>query len=335
MKRLFSFLCLLFISIGLVACGKAERTNPIEYTVRFDSMGGTNVPLQNVLEGELAIEPADPIRSGYTFEGWYYNNEEFNFSTKITSNIQLIAKWSKSSNGLTGYYELMNGHLDSSFKAALHKLLKDTHTTKRSYTQLWDDLASLDQDPNNSDNILCIYTGRSIPIANRDKGTAGNNIWNREHSWPNSHGFSSQDYYAYTDLHHLFASEKNINATRGNKDFNNVEGGNQDAYGNKWNNTFFEPRDEVKGDLARAMFYLVVRYDDPNELDLELSESATSSSSNKTGQLGILSVLLEWNILDPVSEEEKLRNEKAFSIQGNRNPFVDHPEWVSYLYPQA
>ena len=111
--------------------------------------------------------------------------------------------------------------------------------------------------------------------------------------------------------------------------------GNSDSYGNKWNNTFFEPRDEVKGDLARAMFYLVVRYDDPQELDLELSESVTSSSSNKTGQLGILSVLLEWHKLDPVSEKELERNEKAYKIQGNRNPFIDHPDWVSLLYPNA
>ncbi|MDE6660565.1 MAG: endonuclease [Anaeroplasmataceae bacterium] len=337
MKKLLSFLCLLFLSLSLISCKENPNTEPItpEYIIRFDSVGGTPVPLQNVLEGEFANKPEDPIRSGYTFEGWFLDGEEFDFTKEIVSNVRLVAKWTKQTSSLTGYYEPMNGHLDSTFKTTLHKLLKDTHTIKRSYSQLWDDLAKLDQDPNNKDNILCIYTGRSIPIANRDKGSGGSNIWNREHSWPNSHGFSSQDYYAYTDLHHLFASEKNINATRGNKDFNYVQNGNHDTYGNKWDNTFFEPRDEVKGDLARAMFYLVVRYDDPAELDLELSETATGSSSNKTGQLGILSVLLEWNILDPVSEEEKARNEKAYSIQGNRNPFVDYPEWISYLYPQA
>ena len=332
MKKIFSFLCLLFLSLSLASC---ENNSQKEYTIRFNSAGGSYVALQNVLNGELATKPEDPTRSGFIFEGWFWNDEEFDFTKKITSDVQLVAKWTKNTSALTGYYASMEGHLDETFKTSLHKLLKETHTTKRSYSQLWEDLASLDQDPNNSENILCIYTGRSIPIANRDKGTAGNNIWNREHSWPNSHGFSSQDYYAYTDLHHLFASEKNINATRGNKDFNKVTNGNHDEYGNKWDNTYFEPRDEVKGDLARAMFYLVVRYDDPNELDLELSETSTGSSSNKTGKLGILSVLLEWNILDPVSEEEKLRNEKAFAIQGNRNPFVDYPEWVSYLYSQA
>lgn len=335
MKKILSFFCLLFICFGLVSCTENKSKDPMEYTVQFDSAGGTPVSLQYVLEGELVNKPNDPTRSGYEFEGWFWNNQEFKFNEEITCNIQLVAKWSKKGDNLTGYYESMNGHLDTSFKSSLHKLLKDTHTKTLSYSEVWDALKKVDQDPQNNNNILCIYTGRSIPKANQDKGTAGNNIWNREHTWPNSHGFSSRDYAAYTDIHHLFASEKNINATRGNKDFNIVTNGNQDEYGNKWNNTFFEPRDEVKGDLARAMFYLVVRYDDPTELDLELSETATSSSSNKTGQLGILSVLLEWNILDPVSEEEKQRNEMVFSIQGNRNPFVDYPNWVNYLYPQA
>lgn len=335
MKKILSFFCLLFICFGLVSCTENKSKDPMEYTVQFDSAGGTPVSLQYVLEGELVNKPNDPTRSGYEFEGWFWNNQEFKFNEEITCNIQLVAKWSKKGDNLTDYYESMNGHLDTSFKSSLHKLLKDTHTKTLSYSEVWDALKKVDQDPQNNNNILCIYTSRSIPKANQDKGTAGNNIWNREHTWPNSHGFSSRDYAAYTDIHHLFASEKNINATRGNKDFNIVTNGNQDEYGNKWNNTFFEPRDEVKGDLARAMFYLVVRYDDPTELDLELSETATSSSSNKTGQLGILSVLLEWNILDPVSEEEKQRNEMVFSIQGNRNPFVDYPNWVNYLYPQA
>lgn len=310
----------------------------LQYTVEFDTAGGNAIANQVVKHGDKIVEPIQPIKEGYTFDGWFLNDKLYDFSQPVLSNLKLIAKWTKKVEvgELTGYYEAMNGHLDSTFKNTLHTLLKETHNKKLSYSpETWTALKELDEDPNNSDNIICIYTGRSIPKANQDTGSSGNNIWNREHSWPNSHGFGSKDYAAYTDIHHLFASEKNINATRGNKDFNVVTNGNSDSYGNKWNNTFFEPRDEVKGDLARAMFYLVVRYDDPQELDLELSESVTSSSSNKTGQLGILSVLLEWHKLDPVSEKELERNEKAYKIQGNRNPFIDYPDWVSLLYPNA
>ncbi len=278
-------------------------------------------------------EPETPKKDYNKFLGWFVDDTQFNFSTPVTKNITLTAKWDKITDYID-YYISMNGHLDHTFKVTLHTLLKKTHKTQLSYTPgVWDALKKIDEDPNNQENILCIYTGRSIPKANQDKGSSGINIWNREHMWPNSHGFSSKDYAAYTDIHHLFASEKNINATRGNKDFNYVENGNSDSYGNKWNSTFFEPRDEVKGDIARAMFYMVVRYADPNELVLSLVNQTTSSSSNKTGQLGYLNVLLQWHKMDPVSEKEKQRNEIIYSLQGNRNPFIDYPDWVNLLYP--
>ncbi len=339
MKKFFCLLILIFSLFSMSACSETskEEITKEEYSIVFDSNGGTVVEKQIVIEGNYCIEPKSPTKEGFEFEGWYWNDDLYNFTKKVEQNLTLIAKWKKVEEKveLNGYYAPMNQHLDSTFKTSLHKLLKETHKNQLSYSEVWTALKVLDKDPSNGDNVLCIYTGKSIPIANQDKGSAGDNLWNREHSWPNSHGFSSKDYAAYTDLHHLFASEKNINATRGNKDFNTVSNGSSDSYGNKWNSTFFEPRDEVKGDLARAMFYLVVRYDDPTELDLELSESSTSSSSNKTGQLGVLSVLLEWHLLDPVSEEERLRNEGVYEMQGNRNPFIDYPEWVNLLYPLA
>lgn len=334
MKKLLLFICLLLLPLGLISCDNKK----IEYTVRFDSRGGSAVALQYVLEGECATKPENPTRSGFDFVNWNLNDEEFDFDTPITSDIRLIAAWEKKeeSTQLISYYKDIEGHFDDSFKTTLHSILKSTHKTKLTYTPgVWEALNQLDEDPNNSNNIICIYTGQSIPKTDRDGSSNARILWNREHSWPKSHGFKSEDYYAHTDIHHLFASEKGINGSRGNKDFNNVSGGSSDSYGNKWTGSFFEPRDEVKGDLARAMFYMVVRYNDEKELDLELVDSATASSSNKTGQLGFLSTLLEWNLLDPVSEKEKTRNEKAYEIQGNRNPFIDYPEWVNYLYPTA
>lgn len=331
MKRSISSIILCFTILCFVSCGPKKQNK--EYVVQFDSAGGTIVSSQTIEDGKSLIRPTDPTKEGDTFAGWYLGENEFDFKQEITENLTLVAKWN--GDGVTGYYESMNGHLDATFKATLHQILKSTHTKQLTYSEVWGALKQADKDSKNEENILCIYTGKSISIAHQDKGSAGNNIWNREHAWPNSHSFSSKDYAAYTDIHHLFASEKNINATRGNNDFNNVFNGNSDSYGNKWDNTFFEPRDAVKGDLARAMFYMVVRYDDPSELDLELSETSTTSSSNKTGKLGILSVLLEWNIKDLVSAEERARNEIVYSIQGNRNPFVDYPEWINYLYPTA
>lgn len=345
MKRFFKAIAILLLWVPILmimvgtmtSCTPEKESNktedPLKFTVTFDSNGGSAVKSIDVENGGTVTKPKDPQRDGYEFKGWYADKDctqIFDFTTPIIENITLYAKWDK----ITDYYLSMSGHLDHTFKTTLHTLLKNTHKTQLSYTPgVWDALKKIDEDPNNQENILCIYTGRSIPKANQDKGSSGTNIWNREHMWPNSHGFSSKDYAAYTDIHHLFASEKNINATRGNKDFNYVENGNSDSYGNKWNSTFFEPRDEVKGDIARAMFYMVVRYADPNELVLSLVNQTTSSSSNKTGQLGYLNVLLQWHKMDPVSEKEKQRNEIIYSLQGNRNPFIDYPDWVNLLYP--
>ena len=237
------------------------------------------------------------------------------------------------------YYDDLNGYLDVDFKIKLHALIETTHINQGSYSDAWAVLKAADQDPSNSSNILCIYTGRSIPIANQDTGSSGDNIWNREHVWPKSLGFSSKSNPAHNDCHHLHASEKNINSTRGNKDFGEVIGGTTDSYGNSWNSSYFEPRDEVKGDIARSILYMVVRYNgddcDSCTLDLEMVDGTANTGdivSGTRGYIGDIDTLLKWHYEDPVSEEEKNRNDIVYSYQGNRNPFIDHEEFVTYLY---
>ena len=241
----------------------------------------------------------------------------------------------------TGYYQELNGVLDTDFKKKLHTLLESTHKKKLTYKEVWEGLKKVDEDPQNSNNVICIYTGLSIPKANRDYGSGNSNdIWNREHLWPKSLGFNSEGYPAHNDIHHLHASGKLINNNRGNKDFGIVTNYiGSDTYGNKWSNTTFEPKDDVKGDIARSILYMVVRYDGDNcngcTLDLELVNGNANTSEiiqNQKGMLGDLNTLLKWCYDDPVSEFEINRNEKVYQIQGNRNPFIDHPEFVAYLY---
>lgn len=239
-----------------------------------------------------------------------------------------------------GYYSPLNGELDESFKLKLHNLIESTHVNKKTYSDVWTVLKAADEDPNNSSNIICCYTGRSIPKANQDKGTNGDNIWNREHVWPKSLGFNNKSDTAHNDCHHLHASEKNINATRGNLDFAEVDTGSSDSYGNKWNGSYFEPRDEIKGDIARSIFYMVIRYDgddcDGCVLDLEVVNGKADTNeviSGQKGRIGDLNTLIKWHFEDPVDEFEKNRNNIVYSYQGNRNPFIDHEEFISYLYP--
>jgi len=219
-----------------------------------------------------------------------------------------------------GYYDNASGLSGTALKAALHNIIDD-HTEK-SYSFLWTGLIYTDEDPNNSSNFILLYSGRSEPK------TATYPIWNREHSWPKSHGDFGDSPPAGTDMHHLRPTDVEVNGSRGSKDYDN--GGSlvsetTDCY---TDGDSFEPRDEVKGDCARMMFYMTVRYEGGGEPDLELVDYTGTSGSN----LGKLSTLLAWHIADPVDDWERRRNDRVYSYQNNRNPFIDHPEYVSYIF---
>jgi endonuclease I len=235
-----------------------------------------------------------------------------------------------------GYY---NNVVMSSLKSSLH-LIIDGHL-QLSYTDCWDALQTTDQDDSNPDNVILLYSRRSQPKISRDNGSGGD-LWNREHVWAKSHGDFATSRGPGTDLHHLRPSDASVNADRGSKDFD--EGGgllNGDSGGDcpsclKTADTF-EPPDEIKGDIARMLFYMAVRYEgDSGEVDLEMSASIPtqfgSSTKGTVGRIGKLSTLLKWHVQDPVSDEEYHRNNKIHNIQGNRNPFIDHPEWASLIF---
>lgn len=208
------------------------------------------------------------------------------------------------------YYIISNGYVKHSYSAN-NEVLKKT-----------------DPDPNNSNNIICFYTGLSLPSGS----------WNKEHVWAKSHGFPESGYSSsepYSDAHHLRPTQNSINSSRGNKDFGEVtSGGSSDAYGNKWTNTIFEPRDEVKGDVARIMFYMETRYGSETQFNLQLVDEAPTSGSTLNGKFGNLQTLIKWHYEDPVSQEEIYRNNVIYTYyQKNRNPYIDHPEYVDYIYP--
>lgn len=208
----------------------------------------------------------------------------------------------------------------------------------------------------------------------------GNNEWciDREHIWPKSHGFSEDTkeksdpgYDAATsgargDPMHLWAGDSYVNSALHSNYFygyvdktaSYTDGKNKYTYVS--NNLMgvsktlggttkvFEPQDSDKGDIARAVFYMVARYnnlaggdtienDNPNlELVNDLSvwvENGYISSSSVTGKLGIAKDLLEWNKLDPVDNYELHRNNLLYrNFTNNRNPFIDFPEWADYIW---
>lgn len=209
----------------------------------------------------------------------------------------------------------------NALKSALHDIISP-HTSY-SYDAAITILSEIDECPTNNTMVQLLYLQHG-----RAKSSFGgsNGQWNREHVWANSHGVNDK-LPAYSDVHHLHPTDVQVNSTRGNKDFDTVSGSVSNY---SYNSTSFEPPNAAKGDVARALFYMAVRYDGTGGVsDLELVDSVGTSGAKH----GKLSTLLNWNELDPVNDYEIRRNNLVYSNwQGNRNPFVDHPEWARVVF---
>jgi endonuclease I len=226
----------------------------------------------------------------------------------------------------TGYYDGTENLSGDALKAVLHDII-DNHQ-EYSYDDLRDFiLSNTDEDPDNSDNVILLYTGRS-----QAKSTFGGgpDDWNREHVWAKSHGDFGNYPPCGTDAHHIRPTDASVNSSRGNKDFDNGGTPHPEATGCKSDSDSWEPRDEVKGDVARMLFYMAVRYEGDNgELDLEVVDAVNTYPNPEHGKL---SALLEWHEQDPPDDFEIHRNEVIYSYQQNRNPFIDHPEFVAKIF---
>lgn len=257
----------------------------------------------------------------------------------------------------TGYYDSVNTSSEAAIRQSLCNIIS-TGYAANSYDKAYEIDYYADADPYNEGNILCIYTGQSLKN-NLLHGKEGG--WDREHIWCKSHGFKARNAkndewilvgnHAYNDCHHLRAAEHITNIHRSDKDFGEITNPTgTDDYGCKWTDSIFEPRDEVKGDVARMLFYMMIRYGeystetfqtyiDGTETSvapgLLLVDDDTTEISTGNGRLGKLSTLLKWHYQDPVSDREIYRNNVIYQFQSNRNPFIDHPEYVDIAFENA
>lgn len=232
-----------------------------------------------------------------------------------------------------GYYDSAIGKTGDDLRTALHAIVQNGSVVvpySSTGFDTSDALKIIDSDPANSLNVLVIYSGFSEPKADFGLTTG----WDREHLWPNSYGIDSTG-PAYSDLHNLRPIDFNVNSSRGNKwyDYSNPADGN---YRNPANaeapecssdTNSWEPPDRMKGDIARALMYMDVRYSGVLVLTPDLSTINSSAA-----RMGNLFALLRWSDADPVDSAEQNRNDSVFNLQQNRNPFVDHPEWVHSIF---
>lgn len=270
-----------------------------------------------------------------------------------------------------GYYDSVDDRDAERLRATLHEVIDDHQRFPytSSETDTWDILEAAQRDPEDSRRIITIYRNSSELARG-----GGNDFYNREHSWPRSYGFPDNDglspNYPFTDTHALFLSDPDYNFARSNKPFQECAGvvstgceewpaeqrgpvtsptpGRSNWTVGEFTEGRWEVWDGRKGDIARAQFYLDIRYEGGThggtgaaEPDLRLTNDRALIDASRTDRnedvayMGMLDTLLAWHLEDPPDEDERRRNDVIEGFQGNRNPFVDRPEWVVCLYLNA
>jgi len=244
------------------------------------------------------------------------------------------------------YYEWADGKTGEALKSALSECIYNR--TERSYGNLWTDFRSTDA--RSDGKVWDMFSGVSNFTfgTDQDRGSGGKTegeFYNREHSFPNS-WFGSKTPPMYTDLHHVFPSDKLVNNKHSNNPLGEVgtpswqsQGGfsklGPARSGLGYGGIVFEPNDEYKGDFARAYFYMVTCYDEKiADWYANYADSREMLDGKRYPGLAkwALTMLMRWAAQDPVSPKEQARNEAVYKIQKNRNPFIDYPGLEQYVW---
>lgn len=229
------------------------------------------------------------------------------------------------------YYNPVEGFAGNALIQGLKNIIAEEFVVKtHTYADVIDILKSADQNPTNNNQVWLVYKEEPRAKYLFQTGSSGTGKWNREHTFPRSRGGygSIEDdeiptgigfwwetnadslRHANSDAHGLRAVDALENSLRGNQHYGQYTGPSGNA-------------GSFKGDVARAIFYLAIRY---NALDV------VDGYPNTTGQLGDLSTLLAWHQQDPPDDFEMNRNNVVYTWQNNRNPFIDHPNLVDFIW---
>lgn len=240
------------------------------------------------------------------------------------------------------YYNSALGKSDENLMSALRSIIRNHKEVSYSSGLL----AAFKKADTDADGfIIDIYSNcRYRPS---DNGSSAQNVgegYNREHSFPRS-WFGGEVAPMNTDVFHVYPTDIKVNSQRGNFPYGVCANGTRLSNGiyiakgklgtstyPGYSGTVFEPDDEYKGDLARTYFYMATCY--KNELPTWPGSPQLNYAANryKAFSTWTINMLMEWTRLDPVSDKEIKRNEAVYGIQGNRNPFIDHPELAEHIW---
>ncbi len=350
MKRLVYTLCLL---VAIVSCKKENKS---KFTIENTPPSKFKVTVADITDSEATIlsgKSEDPDRDKISYKV-AQNGKEFSLNSKriytfkglkentsYSGNViaddgkggktttpfsyKTLQKGAEHNNNFVIPKQLQKYYEDVNFTLDKKKLYNDLavltiakHSKILTYGQRHRFLYDIDNDLNNDDNVVLVYTGESRYWKEYQSGSNSHSkqTFNTEHVYPKSKLRAGEDTNndgdadAITDLHHLRCCDAKTNSRRSNHRF--TEGkGNCRLIKRNW-----YPGDEWKGDVARMVMYVNLRYNEP------FGDVSTDG----------IRLLLKWNREDPVSKFEEQRNNLIEKAQGNRNPFIDNPYLATMLW---
>jgi len=244
----------------------------------------------------------------------------------------------------SGYYNSIEGLSGAALKQELQRIIADPSVVRlHSYADIWEILRSSDRNPNNNNQVWCIYTEQPFSKLDQQNTSSIVGKWNREHIFCQSRGgfevasgdtadginvwsttSATTTVDGVSDAHHIRAVSGQENSSRNNKNYGTVASSSvysgPTATQGSW-----------RGDVARALFYMAVRFDGLNIVNGDPSEYVPSTTT-ASGNIGDLATLLTWNALDPKDDFEMNRNNYIYTWQMNRNPFIDYPLLADYIF---
>lgn len=244
----------------------------------------------------------------------------------------------------SGYYDSLEGLSGNALKQAVQNIIANPAVVRlHSYADIWEILKTSDRNPRNNNQVWCMYIEQPMPKIDQQNTSSIVGKWNREHIFPQSRGgfevrngdtadginvWTSTSAFAVSDgvsdAHHIRAENGQENSSRNNKNYGLIN--SPTVYAGP-----LATQGSWRGDVARALFYMAVRFDGLNVVNGDPSEY---NGINPSGNIGDLTTLLNWNTSDPRDDFEMNRNNYIYTWQQNRNPFIDYPNLANYIFGQ-
>ncbi len=278
--------------------------------IRFESLPATYLALNNNLEVRI-------VDNDFTVA---------NFGTPLNPTFGNVTSTQPGS-----YYNSLDGLADVALRQALQDIIANPNVVRaQTYADVLDILREADQNPLNSNQVWLVYTEQGRAKLDLQTGSNNNGKWNREHTFPRSRGgFNDIEADDIADGIDVFWTTEADSLRHGNSDAHALraaDGPENSIRGNQHYGQYTGPvanQGSFYGDVARAVLYMDIRY---NGLDI------VNGFPSMTGQLGDLNTLLDWHRNDPPDDYEMNRNNVVYTWQFNRNPFIDQPDLVEYIW---